>query len=265
MKKKIFLLVVAAVLPLLSRAGLAEPDNVLYGTIAIGTNTVTATSTNVFVEARLATNGPPIASYQMGSLPSAGNYYSLRINLENSAPFSATATQTSNTVFIVVRNSSSVAFVQQYVISSRGQFMRLDFGASGDSDNDGLPDAWELLYFGNLSMGPSSIAPNGLTVLANYVAGTNPNSVSNLFELTVALDTQGGKAISFPTTPALGIGYSGVARWYDLQYQTNLGGSWLTVPGYAGLSGNNQIVSYTDSGTNHFGWYRARVYLLPSH
>jgi len=249
-----------ASLPVLCHAGLAEPDNVVYGTIAIASNAVTALSTNVFVEARLTTNGPPIASYQMGSLPTAGNYYSLRINLENSSPASATATQTSNTVLIVVRDSNGLEFVQPYVVASRGVFARLDFGiVSNDLNGDGIPDDWEMLYLGNLTTSPNSIAPNGLSVLANYISGTNPNSTNNLLKLLVS-SSNNQIVISFQGVKAQGVGYTGVSRFYDLQYRTPTG-AWVTVPGYAGLPGNDQVISYTEAGNNQALFYRARVYL----
>jgi hypothetical protein len=249
-----------ASLPVLCRAGLAEPDNVVYGTIAIASNAVTALSTNVFVEARLATNGPPIASYQMGSLPTAGNFYSLRINLEDSSPASATATQTSNTVLIVVRDLNGLEFIQPYVVASRGAFARLDFGSvSNDANGDGIPDDWELLYLGNLTTNPNSIAANGQSVLANYIEGANPGGTNNLLKLQV---TSGNNQItvSFQGIKAQGVGYAGVSRFYDLE-QSTLNGAWLTVPGYVGLPGNDQTISYTELGSNQALFYRVRVYL----
>jgi hypothetical protein len=249
-----------ASLPLLGRAGLAEPDNVIYGTIAIASNAVTALTTNVFVEARLTTNGLPIASYQMGSLPTAGNFYSLRINLENASPASATATQTSNVVLIVVRDSNGMEFIQPYLVASRGTFARLDFGSvSNDQNGDGIPDDWEMLYLGNLTTNPNSIAPNGQTVLANYIAGTNPNSTNNLLKLLVT-SRNNQVIVSFPGIKAQGVGYTGLSRFYDLQYGT-LSGTWFTVPGYTGLVGSDQTINYTDPGNSQILFYRARVYL----
>nr|WP_321349275.1 LamG-like jellyroll fold domain-containing protein [uncultured Methanoregula sp.] len=45
-----------------------------------------------------------------------------------------------------------------------------------DADQDGLPDAWERQYFGNLSRGPDEdYDGDGLTNLQEYLAGSNPN------------------------------------------------------------------------------------------
>ncbi|MBX3746801.1 MAG: hypothetical protein KF833_15940 [Verrucomicrobiae bacterium] len=49
--------------------------------------------------------------------------------------------------------------------------------ASSDSDGDGLPDEWELQYFGNLDQGPGGDFDNdGLTNLEEYLAGTDPTN-----------------------------------------------------------------------------------------
>src|SRR5947199_381151 len=69
------------------RAGVPEPDNVLYGTIDLDNQPVTANRTDVVVEARRLIGGPAIARYQMGSSAQAGNFYSLRVSLESAQPF----------------------------------------------------------------------------------------------------------------------------------------------------------------------------------
>ena len=44
-----------------------------------------------------------------------------------------------------------------------------------DSDNDGLPDEWEMQFFGNLEQGPTGDPDgDGLQNLYEYLAGTNP-------------------------------------------------------------------------------------------
>ena len=48
---------------------------------------------------------------------------------------------------------------------------------TADSDNDGLPDAWELQYFGNLAhTAAEDYDGDGLTNLQEYQAGTDPNN-----------------------------------------------------------------------------------------
>lgn len=62
----------------------------------------------------------------------------------------------------------------------------LRFGAS-DSDSDGLPDDWEMTYFGNLERdGKGDFDLDGISDMAEYLAGTNPiQSTSVLRVLTL--------------------------------------------------------------------------------
>ncbi len=69
MKRLIFLITMAATGLFRAQATVPEPDNIIYGTITLGTNLVTAAQTNVIVSASATLNGPAIASYQMGWLP----------------------------------------------------------------------------------------------------------------------------------------------------------------------------------------------------
>jgi hypothetical protein len=47
--------------------------------------------------------------------------------------------------------------------------------SAGDSDSDGLPDAWELSYFGDLSQGPDDQGDgDGFTNIHEYELGTDP-------------------------------------------------------------------------------------------
>ena len=46
---------------------------------------------------------------------------------------------------------------------------------SGDSDGDGLPDAWEMYYYGSLAHGSNDVlAGDGLTLLEKYQSGMSP-------------------------------------------------------------------------------------------
>src|SRR5262245_58868565 len=67
-------------------AELPAPDNFLYGTITLGSQLVTAANTNIVVEARTSLAGPAISSYRMGTAAAAGNFYVLKVILEELAP-----------------------------------------------------------------------------------------------------------------------------------------------------------------------------------
>ncbi len=57
--------------------------------------------------------------------------------------------------------------------------------ASADSDGDGLPDAWEMQYFGTLNYGPNDDPDHdGLSNYQEYLAGTNPNDANSVLRVT---------------------------------------------------------------------------------
>ena len=132
MKQQISLLLVAAAGLLAARAFVPEPDNVIYGLITLGASQVTAANTNVVITARAQINGPAIATYQMGWVPSAGNCYTLRIALESLLPLANPAAALSNQlVYLSVSDGTTVRAQASVTIGARGQMTRLDLaGAS---------------------------------------------------------------------------------------------------------------------------------------
>jgi len=131
MKRLIFLITMAATGLFRAQATVPEPDNIIYGTITLGTNLVTAAQTNVIVSASATLNGPAIASYQMGWLPSAGNFYSLRIALESLLPVVNPAAALSNQlVYLSVNDGTGVRAQASVVVGGRGQMTRLDLAGA---------------------------------------------------------------------------------------------------------------------------------------
>lgn len=245
------------------RAEIPEPDNILYGTIILGNSPVTAAQTDVVIEARRTTNGPPVASYRMGTNPRIGNFYSLLIPLESLPPVTdPAASQTGDSLIIVVTDLSGTRGQTTYVLGQRGQVERVDFGAAVlDGDGDGLPDAWELLHFGSLNQNGSSIAANGLTVFENFVSGADPSSTNNLFKLNIAVSNN-QTIVSFLALRAEGTGYESRSRYYSLETTPALvPNSWAGVPGFTNLLGNNQILRFQTAVTNSPTFYRSRVRL----
>ena len=246
-----------------AHAVLPEPDNILYGAIALDGRPITAADFDVVIEVRRAPAGRAISSYQMGSQLRLGHFYSVRVPLESLAPKTDTnATFTGDMVYLVIRDSNGERETHPVTVGARGSVLRLDIGnAVPDSDGDGLPDAWELARFGHLGNGPGTINGNGQTTVANYVSGVNPNDPTGTFRLTIT-ESAPNKFVSFFAYRSSGPGYEGYDRYYALEYATNPPtGPWLGVLNYTNILGNNATISYQTAEPNPKAFYRGRVSL----
>lgn len=247
---------------LLCLGGVPEPDNIVYGVIYIGGNQVTAANTNVVVEALLATNGPVIASYAMGTLATAGNFYSLRLSLENSTPSSPSASEPGDSLYLAVVDKTGMRYQQLIKVGARLAIQRVDFGqAASILDTNNLPTAWETYYFATTGLNPNALTVNGQTIMENYIAGTSPINPTDAFTISLVSSNE-QSSVWFLTRPATGIGYTNVSRHYALNYEGVLGsGLWLGVAGYSNIVGNGQTVTFTAPLTNPMTFYRGRVWL----
>jgi hypothetical protein len=132
MKKLIFLIAVALAGVFRAHATVPEPDNIIYGTITLGSTPVTASDTNVIVSISRTLGGLPIDTYQMGSLPAAGNDYSVRITLESLLPVANPAAALSNQlVYLSVNDGTGVRAQASIMVGGRGAVTLLNLaGAS---------------------------------------------------------------------------------------------------------------------------------------
>jgi hypothetical protein len=89
-----------------------------------------------------------------------------------------------------------------------------------ESDGDGLPDEWELAYFGDLTQGPNDDPDrDGRTNAEEFANGTNPTVADILRILSLELANN---------TAVLSISNNSGTR-YSIQVATNLTGPWSTV------------------------------------
>jgi len=260
--KMVFMGLLSAMLPT-AHATIPEPDNLLYGSITLDNVPVTAARTDVVIEARRTTNGPAIASYRMGNNPALGDFYSLLIPVESLLPASNTnSSQVGDNLFITLLDGSGLRAQTSFVILERGVVQRVDFGAEViDGDGDGLPDAWELLHYSNLTQTPDSLAANGQTAWQHYLAGTDPTDPDGGFKIHIAL-SNGLARVSFVAQRAEGPGYEGTTRLYSLETNPGLDApSWNGVPGFIDVLGDNQTVAYNSSGLGNPAFYRGKISL----
>ncbi|MGH7391481.1 MAG: BACON domain-containing protein [Candidatus Rokuibacteriota bacterium] len=92
---------------------------------------------------------------------------------------SLSLSQTSGGLNVQVPTSANVAppgYYMLFLVDTAGVPSVADIVLVGDdSDNDGLPDAWELSFFGDLTSGPNDDPDgDGLTNAVELAAGTNP-------------------------------------------------------------------------------------------
>ena len=124
-----------------------------------------------------------------------------------------------------------------------------------DTDGDGLPDGWELQYFGNLSQTDTDDPDgDGFSNLQEFLAGTDPTDFGSALRITSITADGADILINFTTCSS---------RFYELQSNDDLTTSnWATL--ISDVLGTGGIVSIADLGggnqTNRF--YRVKLRAL---
>ena len=130
-----------------------------------------------------------------------------------------------------------------------------------DADGDGLPDEWEIWYFGTTyATYDGHDDADGMSNGGEFTAGTDPTNTASVFAIDIAPGDV-GPVVQFTALAASGPGYEDRERYYDLEYSSNLvSGSWLPVAGCTNILGQDHIVTYTN-GHRRSAVYRARAEL----
>ena len=88
---------------------------------------------------------------------------------------------------------------------------------SEDSDGNGLPDSWEIEFFGSIGVDPNEDADgDGTTNMMEFAAGTNPTSPSSVFRPSSTIEN-GNLVLRVPTISG---------RNYRVWGTGNLHGAW---------------------------------------
>jgi subtilisin family serine protease len=127
----------------------------------------------------------------------------------------------------VLTNAEVIPGLQGWVHNGR----RLNLQRIVDTDGNGLPDWWELEYFGHLTGTDPSADPDhdGMNNLAEWIAGTNPTNAASCLRASV---------VSTSNSNGVVVSWSSVAgKNYWLERSTNL------------LTGFNAIVSTNIAAT----------------
>src|SRR5262245_34659164 len=131
-------------LSLVTTQAVPLPDYLIYGTIAINGRPVTKADTTITIEARRASGGPVIASYRMGATSRLCDfYYSLRVPVAATGEAAVSQAVLGESILVTVRSAGGLAHQVTNQVTEAGVALRLDFGASVDTNGDGVPDGWE--------------------------------------------------------------------------------------------------------------------------
>ena len=121
-----------------------------------------------------------------------------------------------------------------------------------DLDGDGLPDNWEIFYFGSTNAPEGDrdghADTDGASNWEEYTAGTDPTNATSCLSLAISLSNS-CIAVSFPAFTASGLGYSVLNRFYDIEHLGTMHGSWQPLDGATNIPGDNSTVTYTNSFT----------------
>jgi len=141
-------------------------------------------------------------------------------------------------------------------LSTRYPNVRLTFNEGGseeDTDHDGMPDAWELSYFVDLTVASSNTDYDGDGFIDQYEyrAGTVPTNDSSLLKL-LSPETGAASSIIIKWDSATG-------RTYLVQRCTNLMYEFVTL--HSNVTATPMLNTYTDTTTTTEGPYFYRIEL----
>ena len=121
--------------------------------------------------------------------------------------------------------------------------------ANPDSDGDGLDDAWEQLYFGNLTRDGSADSDNdGMTDRAEFLAGSNPTDIQSALRL-FRNPARVGSSVTVQWVSVAG-------KHYRLQFKDTLNQiGWTDVPGDVTASASTASAS-DNTAVNATRFYR---------
>ena len=124
------------------------------------------------------------------------------------------------------------------------------FPAGRDINGNGVADVWERYYFGSAGVDLEGDPDgDGMSNLAEYIAGTDPTSSASTFQITGAAGDATGSGLTL-TWPSI------EGRKYDVLHSTSISPlNWIPVPGFTGLTATppaNSVEIPIDVGRDFF-------------
>lgn len=140
-----------------------------------------------------------------------------------------------------------------YQYDNTGNLVRYTQSIIVDSDNDGLSDAWENQFFGNLARdGTGDFDNDGMSDLAEFLAGTLPGDPASALRLSRAvLHGMASTTIRWTAIPG---------KRYRVQFRHALGaGGWNDLPGDVVADGATAVKVDTFSAGEPERYYRVQI------
>ncbi len=134
--------------------------------------------------------------------------------------------------------------------------------SNGDSNGNGIPDEWELVWFGSLGP-PQPMADrdgNGRPDILQFLEGSGASNA--LPELVLEPFSNRTDVLSFEARAADGPGYQGRRRYYAVEATTSLTAAvWAPLPGRDRIAGAGQTVVITNSPAPGSRMIRVRAWI----
>ena len=126
--------------------------------------------------------------------------------------------------------------------------LRIDWTA-GDDDNDGMPDTWEIQYFGSTNSG--AYADWDLDGFANYFeyrAGTDPTNGASALQIEGVASGPGEMVLQWQSVSG---------RVYSILNNGSITSAWSTLR--SGIPATPPMNTITESVVNPAGYWRIKL------
>ena len=225
-------------------------SNITDRSIAVNTNTGAITFTINDAETAPASLTLTKASSNAVLVP-AGSIVFGSSGANRTVTITPAANQLGTSNITVGVNDGTVTITDEWVLTVTGTAM----------------ETWRFANFGSTaSTITSSDAANpdgdAWTNIQEYVLGTNP-TVSGDTALLSVTASGANVTLSFVARQAMGPGYAGITRFYDLESTSDLTNptSWAGVPGSMNIAGSEQMVTVVRPAGEAPKFYRLKVSL----